>query len=95
MYSVVDHFTSWVLRPAHIRKGRIFFPRHLLRGLCIGLCIRFSCGDCAPLTITKFGVNAAQGMAMYGVHVFAFLAWSLGASAISYSVTSPVLLIWD
>jgi hypothetical protein len=32
MYSAVDHFVSWVLRPAYIRKGRMFFPTPLTDG---------------------------------------------------------------
>lgn len=62
MYSIVIYSISEVVQPANMRKGRMSFPRHLLRGLCG----RFSCGS-APLGLTEFEANAAQGIVTYGV----------------------------
>lgn len=66
------------------------FPTPLAKGLC-GV---FSCGDCAPLGITEFGANAAQGMG--NVYIFALLLGVQVRCIRTYSGTSPVLLIaWN
>lgn len=60
VYSVVDHFVSWVLRPAHIRKGRMFFSTPPTDGTLYPIS-HSPVAIVQPWCIIEFGANAARG----------------------------------